>query len=319
VEHELQEMVPGSRMSGLVVQEAYYGTSVDPEKLNAIAVSTKEDIRAVEHLCLWLSDYLGPDGVKHYFSESPYTPDQLSDTYGQCKTQQDRDEWYKIYGAWIERRPSVQTRFNQVVGLLQSETLLRQAYPEIDLVMVHMPYAEIQGTLMPSFSSEDTTPRINKPYNSLNDLYGGETVFNPQLLSIMRGQNTITPGGIRYQKTMYKDLDSKANMYCNDGLVLVSPDLQTLDNLQDIKKITGVDVFSAGLAEGIGLANTGSLRIGDSVRFPKYLPNTEGDYYCGIDISREYANDPYHDYPVLYFGLWKDEGYQNNVLAVTAK
>jgi hypothetical protein len=112
-------------------------------------------------------------------------------------------------------------------------------------------------------------------------------------------------------------LAHKSSQLDNYGLMLIGKELRTREELRDIRRVTDVDCTSAGLAEGLAIAQYGGLRIGDVAGFPQYIPNSEGDYYCGVNVERLFANNPVQNNPRLYFGLWHSEGAQNCLLSVT--
>jgi len=224
-------------------------------------------------------------------------------------------------GQYAEQPPRMVMRFEQLLQLKDSEERLRQTYPEeaYGLRMVQMPYRDVYSNLMPAFNACDTVPsRLDHPANTLAQVYGGEVVVDPDLLQAMRGKITPNLTGIRFLHTPFGALSQKSSQLANYGLMLVGKELRSREELRDIRKITGVDAMSAGLAEGLAIARFGGLRIGDTAGFPQYIPNSQGDYYCGINVERMYSDNPYAN-PRLYFSLWRSEGAQNCLLAVTSK
>lgn len=288
-------------------------------RFNTDPSNLEEDLFGTQVVLNWASGHMGQQALLEYFKESPYTNNEIMEIYGQCKTVEQKNDWKNTYSVWLQKTPSIKERFNQLTTLIQSQINLQKVYPEVNLIMVPITYSEIQQNYMPAFGANDTVPsRINQPKNLLAQKYGGEVLIDNDLLSIIRGKFTANPAGIDYYKTPYGELATKANNIGNYGLMLVDEQLYTRAQLQQMKDFTKVNTMSAGLVEGIALAKTGSLRIGDCLGFPKYIPNSQGDFYCGVNVERIFVENAHTNAPNIFFSLWRNEGSQNCVLAVTA-
>ena len=298
------------------IQEVYYGESLDMPTVDAVADKLNEPERAVEYVATWLADKMGVAYANDYFKESPYSHKEIMQAYDACNSNDTIEQWQGQYGKWLAYRPNLGTRFNQAVTLLDAERKLQKAYPEVTLSMVPVNYLDIAHNTYPHYSPSDTHTRLDKPHNKLAALYSGEVVVESALLTTLRGLD-VPVGQVRYQKTVYSSLHNQANTYANCGLMLVSDNLYSIDTLRTMRDITGVNTRSAGLAEGIALASQYKLPVDTAIGFPKPLPNTNG-LFCGVNVEREFINDPHRDYPRLYFRLWPDAGTPNCLLAVTA-
>ncbi len=279
------------------------------------------DAEPIAEIIDWGARLLGQEEMLAYLAESPYTMAELTAALALAKTPEQREAWQQKFGAYTERIPRIETRFEQLARLKESHDRLRQTYPEpgYDLRLVTLPYKDVYSRFMPAFNAGDTTPsRLDRPTNELAKLYGGEVHVDPELLRALRGKITPNITGIRFGNTPIGKLAYKSSQLDNYGLMLIGKELRDRDELRDMRKITGVDCMSAGLAEGLAIARYGGLRIGDVAGFPQYIPNSQADYYCGVNVERLFANNPDQHNPRLYFGLWQTEGAQNCLLSVTA-
>lgn len=299
----------------------FYRLALD-EKVDELSQKLQVEPQPIGEVIDWTVSHIGQKDTLDYLYESPFTPDEITQSLATIKTKEDRRRWQETMEQYVEQPPLLQTRFEQLVYLKDREERLRQTYPEpaYDLRMISVPYKDLYGNLMPSFSPNDTVPsRLSQPTNELAKIYGGEVVVDADLLRAIRGKITPNITGIQFLHTPYGSLARKSSLLANYGLMLVGKELRTREQLREIREVTGVDTLGAGLAEGVAIARFGGLRIGDIAGFPQYIPNSEGDYYCGVNVERLYGNNPYAHNPRLYFGLWRSEGAQNCLLAITAK
>lgn len=298
----------------------FYALALD-EKAERLSVQFYLAIEPVREVIDWTVGHLGQKEALDYLYESPFTPDEITASLASVKTKDDRDQWDKTIGQYAEQPPRMARRFEQLLQLKDSEERLRQTYPEeaSGLRMVHLPYRDVYANLMPAFNALDTVPsRLDHPTNTIAQIYGGEAVVDQDLLRAIRGKITANLTGIRFLHTPFGALSQKSSQLANYGLMFVGKELKSREELRAMRNLAGVDTMSMGLAEGLAIAKLGGLRIGDTVGFPQYIPNAQGDYYCGINVERMYSDNPYAN-PRLYFSLWRSEGAQNCLLAVTSK
>lgn len=298
-----------------------------------------------------LSDYLDDSvfGVDETIAELGLAKIALNlskNPQEQAVQQAKYDSWKRIFDTYAaEYRPSLKNRYLQLANLRTKEQAILSVltddpedkdrvvkYPE-EMRLVTVPYKDIYQQYMPAYGQNDTTPsRITDPFGLLAQTYEGEVHVDPELLEAIRGfitpldsdrlasiRNKIPPRlrtGIEFAETPIGELALRSSQMANFGLMLVGRKLQSRENLRIMTNETGVDCMAAGLAEGLAMCRFGYARIGDTVAFPKYIPNSEGDYYCGLNVER--INYPYSNNPRLYFGLWKSEGSQNCLFAITA-
>jgi hypothetical protein len=254
------------------------------------------------------------------------------------------DSWQQIFDNYAaEYRPSLKSRYLQLADLKDKEQVIYSVltneqndkdrtikYPD-EMRLITVPYDDLSRYDMPAYSQNDTTSgRITDSFGRLASLYEGETYIDEELLDAERG--LITPldtqslaalkgktpklrSGIDYAETPIGELARQSSQMANFGLMLVGKDLKSREELREMTKETGVDCMGAGLAEGLALCRFGNVRIGDIVGFPKYIPNSKGNYYAGLKVER--INYPHANIPRFVFELWKSEGSQNCLLAVT--
>lgn len=297
------------------------------EEFNEIALGSKADeilglyenseqsIEVVADVLKWAAETIGKKNLLDYLTTPPCSRLELIDYLKSAESPQDYDLWSNYYDL-----PALSSRFEQLAILKSKQSkVLEIIDDDVKFYPIRVGYKDIFTKHMPSFQYNDAlTERITHPDNSIARLNNGLTVVDSNLLDAIRGKYKATPPGISYKNTHYGELHQKSNILGNYGIMLIAENLQSRQELREISRASGVDCLSAGLAEGIAIANTGLLRIGDVIGLPKYIPNTKGDYYCGINVLRQYANNQYEKSPKIYFGLWMQEGSQNCILAITS-
>lgn len=261
--------------------------------------------------------------------------------------QDKHDSWQLLFDTYVaEYRPSLKARYLQLADLKQQEQKLYSVltddsedknrvvkYPE-EMRLVRVSYEKIYNDHMPAYGQNDTTSgRITDINGNLANIYGGEvhvsnhlldavrgfiTPLDTQYLAALKGKSTKFRTGIDHAETPIGELAHKSSQMANFGLMLIAKKLHSRQELQVMSNETGVDCLGAGLAEGLAMCSYGYARIGDIVGFPKWIPNSEDDYYCGLKVEQLY--DPNNIKCRLTFNRWKavEDESPNCLLAVTS-
>jgi|GEM_PF-4908542 len=270
------------------------------------------DAEPIREVIQWAAEYLGEEDTLAYLREPSLSPAEAASFMSSGPD--DDSQWEQTVESYAEQPPRLEVRFDQLLQLKESATRLRDAYPELAMQLVRVPYKDVYTTFMPAFNPGDvTTSRLDNPANVLAQIYEGEVAVGQDLLRAMRGNMRQGIPNEDFQCTPFSPLSIRSSLLGNYGLMLVAKQLYTRAALREIHQSTGVDCMSAGLAEGVAIASFGGLRPGDVIGFPQYIPNSEGDYYSGVNVGS------YGNVPRLYFGLWRSEGEPNCLLAVTSK
>lgn len=293
---------------------------------NDIAISAKikellgsyensEDAKKViEDVLEWGVNIFGYKELIEYLATPPCDFSDVVKSLVGASSDYERDLWQYYY-----ELPSLNARFEHIANLKSKYNKITEVIGnQVKFYPIAIPYKDIFLKHMPAFQYDDAiTERITHPFNSIAKLNNGSITVDTNLLQAIRGKYKAMPPGIDYKNTLYNDLHANSNSLGNFGLMLIGENLQSRQELKEISRASRVDCLSAGLSEGIAIAKTGLLRIGDVIGLPKYIPNTKGDYYCGINVKLQYTNNPYDRKPEIYYSLWTQEGSQNCLLAVT--